>query len=138
MDWICSNIPFSKFNDILEKSVKIANKGIAFLVGIMNISPKRLKMLEDNNFGITTFHISQVTGWLGCSVYFIAEKNKPSIIKYTRQIYKMPEDEHKIYNKKQKEYQAKYYKEKFQTKLKKFRINYKKRTKKQKNNIIKN
>lgn len=122
VDWVGpTNPPYSKINDIFEKSVKIAKKGIAMLVGIMNISPKRLKLLADNNFGITTYYLCNVRGWFGNVVYFVAEKNKKSIITFTNKIYNMPGIEHKKFIKNQKKYQEKYYKKHFQEKLKDWR-----------------
>ena len=71
---IISNLPYSKINKVFDHSTKIAQKGIAYLIGVMNLTPKRIKMLEDRGFGITHMHLCQVTGWFGKSLFFIAEK----------------------------------------------------------------
>jgi hypothetical protein len=126
VDWVGpTNPPYSKINDVFEQSIKIANKGIAFLIGIMNVTPKRIAMLEKGGFGITHMHIAQVTGWFGKSLYIVAQKNKPSIISYDVKSYRMPIDEDKAYKEKMKKYQEKYYVSNFQGKMKEFRKNNK-------------
>lgn len=127
VDWVGpTNPPYSKINDVFEHSIKLANKGIAFLIGIMNITPKRIHMLEEGGFGITHMHIAQVTGWFGKSLYIIAQKGKESIISYDIVSYRMPSDEDKIYKEKMKKYQEKYYIANFQEKMKNYRKNNKK------------
>tara|TARA_R100000501_G_C2592958_1_gene92370 strand:- start:236 stop:856 length:621 start_codon:yes stop_codon:yes gene_type:complete len=117
VDWTGpTNPPYSQIQKVLEHSCKISNKGIAFLIGMINMSPKRVKMLEDNGFGITHFHICNVRGWFGKSLFFIAEKGKTNIITYDPFYYKMPPDEQNAYVKKQKEYQHKYYVKNFKGK----------------------
>ena len=130
VDWVGpTNPPYSKIKQVLEHSCKVANKGIALLIGIINIGPNRIKMLEDNGFGITHFHICNVTGWFGKSLFFIAQKRKPSIITYDIGYWKMPKDENEEYRNKQKEYQHKYYVKNFKDKLKEYRARESKRKK---------
>ena len=133
VDWVGpTNPPYSKIKQVLEHSCKIANKGIALLIGIINIGPNRIKMLEDYGFGITHFHICNVTGWFGKSLFLIAEKGKPSIISYDTEYWKMPSDENKEYRDKQKKYQHEYYVKNFQDKLKKYRAEKKSKKKSKK------
>lgn len=122
VDWVGpTNPPYSKIKTVLEHSCKIANKGIAFLIGVMNMGPNRIKMLEDNGFGITKMHLCNVKGWFGKSLFFIAEKGKKSIISYDINYWDMDGKELIEYNSKQKKYQSEYYKTNFRDKLKKFR-----------------
>lgn len=127
VDWVGpTNPPYSKINDVFEHSIKLATKGIAFLIGIINITPKRIAMLEEGGFGITRMHIVQVTGWFGKSLFIVAQKGQPSIISYDIISYRMPEDEDKAYKLKMKTYQEKYYVTNFQDKMKDYRKNNKK------------
>lgn len=122
VDWVGPTYPpYSKINDVFEHSIRLANKGIAFLIGIMNITPKRIAMLEEGGFGITRIHIVQVTGWYGKSLFIIAQKGKPSVISYDLLSYRMPLDEDKIYKDRMRKYQEKYYVTNFQDKMKEFR-----------------
>lgn len=134
VDWVGpTNPPYSKIKKVLEHSCQIADKGIAFLIGVMNMGPGRIKMLEDNGFGITRFHLCNVKGWFGKSLFFVAEKGKKSIISYDTGYWSMPGPELELYNSKQKKYQSEYYKKHFRDKLKKFRKEQKaRRTKKRK------
>ena len=110
VDWIISNPPYSKLNEVFSHSVKIASKGIAYLIGIMNLSPKRCKLLTDAGFGITRIYLCNVRGWFGKTILLIAEKDKPSIIDFDIEYWTMPPEELEVYQKEQKEYQANYWK----------------------------
>ena len=85
------------------------------------MGPNRIKMLEDAGFGITHFHICNVSGWFGKSLFFIAQKGKPSIISYDVSYWRMPDDEYEEYKEKQVKYQEEYYKKNFKDKMKEFR-----------------
>ncbi len=117
-DWIITNPPYSKIQKVLEKMLKEARKGFAILIGVINLTPKRLKLIEDHKFGITLFHICNVSGWFSNSVFLICERNKPSIISFTSKNFNMPPDEDKKYKDECKKYQEKYYEEKFKGKYK--------------------
>lgn len=49
-DWIISNPPFSKTNQILEETVRRSRKGFAYIFPTYQISYRRLKMLESFGF----------------------------------------------------------------------------------------
>ena len=117
-DWVITNPPYSKIQTVLEKMLKEARVGIALLIGIINLTPKRLKMIEDYKFGITMFHICNVSGWFSNSVFLILERNKPSVISFTANNFKMPPDEDKKYKEECKKYQEKYYEKNFKGKYK--------------------
>ena len=87
VDWCVSNPPYSKMQEVFEHSMKICNKGFGFLIGVINMTPMRMKLMEENGFSITHMHLCQVTGWFGKSLYFIAEKNKPAIMSYDATSY---------------------------------------------------
>lgn len=117
VEWILTNPPYSKMNDVIKHSVKVATKGIAYLIGIMNLSPNRLKILEDAGFGITQLYLCNVRGWFGKTILLVAEKGKKSIIDYDEKYWTMPKDELEIYKKEQKDYQSKYWKDKKNIKI---------------------
>ena len=126
VDWVGpTNPPYSKINQVFEHSVKIASHGIAFLIGIINLTPKRIAILESAGFGITHMHLVQVTGWFGKSLYIVAQKGYPSIFTCDPISYRMPPDEDLVFKKDMKKYQEKYYKKKFRAKMIKYRKNNK-------------
>lgn len=120
VDWLVSNPPYSKIQKVIEHSVKICRKGIALLIGVVNLSPKRIKLLEDNGFRISKVHICNVSGWFSNSVFFVSQKNISPCITYDPKPYNMPDDEMIEYKQKQKKYQEDYYKKNFKGKYKKF------------------
>ena len=92
VDWIISNPPYrffigeKKYNGfppIMDKSVLLAEKGIAFLVNwkVFNaITTHRLKKWQP--FNITKIVLLEIKKWFGRYYLIVFEKNKPSIIKY--------------------------------------------------------
>jgi len=79
VDWIISNPPFSKINDVLEHTIEITNKGFGYILAAHNLTEKRVKLINNNNFGITGFAFYWVKEWFGFPVIFIkVEKNKPN------------------------------------------------------------
>ena len=77
VDYIISNPPFSKINDVLEHTINITNKGFGYILAAHNLTEKRVKFINSNNFGITGFAFYWVKEWFGFPVIFIkCEKNK--------------------------------------------------------------
>ena len=109
-DWAITNPPWSKITTILDKLVKICNKGFALLVHSMTLSPSRIKFLNENGFSIVKYHMVKVKGWFSHSVFIICKRNCKSIISYDDKVYHMPENESIEYEKNMKEYQQNYYK----------------------------
>ena len=85
VDWYVTNPPYSKLNKWLEKSCQ-ARKGFAYLLGLHNITPRRIEMCKD--FGITKIHLCKVFKWYGISAFIIWEKGKQGIINYDRTVWR--------------------------------------------------
>lgn len=89
IDWIITNPPYSKIDDYLKQSAKICRKGFAYLLGINNLTAKRIKEMEDNGFYITKVHICKVFKWFGMSMFVVFEKDKQKgIISFDRRVWK--------------------------------------------------
>jgi hypothetical protein len=86
-DWIVTNPPYSKLNDWFEHTCKHSIKGFALLIGMNNLTTKRLELVESYGFGLTKVVMFKVYQWFGMSAYCIFERNKKSIIDYKRKIY---------------------------------------------------
>jgi hypothetical protein len=135
VDWVGpTNPPYSKLKDVFEHSVKIAQKGIALLIGIINLSPSRIALLESHGFGITHLRIVQVRGWFSKSIFIVAMKNSKSIISFDTRYWEMPKEEREIHYAKEKERMHHHYVKNYRQKL----INFRKdnREKKSKLTII--
>lgn len=103
-DWLISNPPWSKITDILKLATKQARKGIALLIGCMNLTPKRIEILNKAGFNITHLHFATVTGWLGTCVYIVAERGKPQVISFDRAPFQMPGEEGQLFKEKMSNY----------------------------------
>lgn len=88
VDIICSNPPYSCIDTILEKSVSLNPKVISYLIGINNLTTRRMEMMEKNGYGITKIHICKVYKWYGMSCIVVWEKNKKSIFSYDRTVWR--------------------------------------------------
>jgi len=87
VDWYITNPPYSFLDDWLLKSCE-AKKGFAYLLGIHNLTPRRIEMCEKMGFGITKIYLCKVFKWFGISAFIIWEKNKKGIIDYDRIVWR--------------------------------------------------
>jgi hypothetical protein len=87
VDAIVSNPPYSMINKVLEKCVELKPKIISFLLAFHNITPKRLKYMEQNGYGVKHFHLTKVYSWYGYSVIITFEKGVDSCISCGNTVY---------------------------------------------------
>jgi len=89
IDIICSNPPYSMIDKVLEKSVSLKPRIISYLIGINNLTTKRIEYMQNNGYIISHLHLCKVYKWYGMSaiVIFDNSKNNP-IINYDRIIWK--------------------------------------------------
>jgi hypothetical protein len=73
---------------VLEHSVKLEPRVISYLIGVSNLTAKRIEYMEKNGYNITKLHMCKVYKWYGMSLIVVFEKNKPSIITYDRVVWK--------------------------------------------------
>jgi len=88
VDIISSNPPYSMIDKVLEKSVSLKPRIISYLVGINNLTAKRMEYMESNGYYITKLHMCKVFKWYGMSMIVIWEKDKKAIISFDRVIWK--------------------------------------------------
>ena len=82
VDVICSNPPFSMITPVLKKCIELQPSVIAFIFGALNLTPIRLKLMEDNGYYLTTHHMTRVKNWFGCTLLLVWEKNKQPIMSF--------------------------------------------------------
>lgn len=87
VDWYITNPPYSMLDQWLEKSCN-AKKGFAYLLGINNLTAKRIEECEKKGFFITKIYICKVFKWFGMSAFIIWEKNKKPILEYDRVVWR--------------------------------------------------
>lgn len=88
VDIICSNPPYSMINKVLEKSVELKPRIISYLIGINNLTAKRLEYMENNGYYITKLHMCKVFKWYGMSVIVVWERDKKAIISFDRVVWR--------------------------------------------------
>jgi hypothetical protein len=88
VDIICSNPPYSMINKVLEKSVELNPRIISYLIGVNNLTAKRMQYMENNGYYITKIHICKVFKWYGMSMIVIWEKDKKPIMTYDRVVWR--------------------------------------------------
>lgn len=88
VDWIISNPPFSKLNDVIQKTIKICRKGFCYIMGTNNVTPHRIKMIKEAGYNLTHIETFNVKSWFGfrCCV-LLFEKDKPSMKKLRKDVY---------------------------------------------------
>jgi hypothetical protein len=88
VDVICSNPPYSILNEVFKHSVSLNPKIINYLIGINNLTPKRIEFFNENGYYLTKMEIFKVYKWYGMSVIVQFEKDKDNIISFNRTIWK--------------------------------------------------
>lgn len=87
VDIIIQNPPYSLMNKWIEKNIELNPRIISFLIGIGNLTAKRIETLEHAGYGLTKMKMLKVNRWYGMSVLVVFEKDKSSIIEFDRKIY---------------------------------------------------
>jgi hypothetical protein len=89
VDIIISNPPYSCMDKVLEHSVKLKPKIISYLIGYLNLTPRRVKFMNDNGFFIERMFVCKIRSWFGisCIITFSNQIDK-NIIEVERNEFK--------------------------------------------------
>ena len=87
VDIIIQNPPYSLMNKWIEKNIELNPRIISFLIGLGNLTAKRIETLENAGYGLTKMKMLKVFSWYGMSVLVVFEKEKESIIEIDRKVY---------------------------------------------------
>ena len=88
VDIICSNPPYSIMDKVLQKSVDLKPRVISYLIGVNNLTAKRLEFMENNGYGLTKIHMCKIFSWFGMSFIVQFEKDKESVMNYDRVVWR--------------------------------------------------
>jgi len=88
VDIICSNPPYSMITRVLEKCISLKPRIISLLIGMMNLTPKRVEDLNKAGYGLVKLRMCKVYQWFGNSYIVVFEKGKENCIEIDRKIYK--------------------------------------------------
>lgn len=85
---ICSNPPYSFLDNVIKKSIELKPRIINYLIGVGNLTARRIEMFEDAGYGLTKIHMCKIFKWYGMSFIVQFEKDKTSIISFDRIVWK--------------------------------------------------
>ena len=87
---ICSNPPYSNIQAVLEQSVSLNPLIISYLIGLHNLTAKRIEFMENYGYKIVNIHLCKVWKWFGMSAIVSWERsnNKKGLIDYDRIVWR--------------------------------------------------
>lgn len=86
---ICSNPPYSMIDKVLEKSISLKPRVISYLIGIGNLTARRMEMMERAGYKIRTLHMCKVYKWYGMSLCVVWDNTiEKSILSFDRVVWK--------------------------------------------------
>ena len=87
VDIIIQNPPYSLMDKWINKNIELKPRIISFLIGIGNLTAKRIETLKKSGYGLTKMKMLKVFKWYGMSLLVVFEKDKKSIIEIDRKVY---------------------------------------------------
>ena len=88
VDIVIGNPPFSQWNQWIKHTVDLQPRKIAYVMGCLNLTPKRMDFLKENGYHLSALHIVTIKGWFGNTFLCVFEKHVQPIITFCRNIYK--------------------------------------------------
>jgi hypothetical protein len=82
VDTIIANPPFSLYTKWINHCIALNPTKIAFVMGCLNLTTIRLKILEDSGYFMTKMSIVNVKGWFSNTYLVLFEKGGTPIIGY--------------------------------------------------------
>jgi len=89
VDIISSNPPYSMLDDVLEKTYQICRKEFGYLIGMRNLTTRRIEIANKNGFFIKSMFITKVFRFYGMSVYVVFSKEiNVNLVQFDRTVWK--------------------------------------------------
>jgi hypothetical protein len=86
---ICSNPPYSILDKVIEKSINLKPRVISYLIGVGNLTARRIEMLENAGYKLKSLHMCKVFKWYGMSACVVFDNTiEKSIISFDRIVWK--------------------------------------------------
>jgi len=79
VDVIVSNPPYSIFDKVLKKSVELNPVIISYLIGLHNLTTKRIEYMNKNGYYLTKIKILKVFKWFGMSAIVVFKRGQDGI-----------------------------------------------------------
>ncbi len=87
IDIICSNPPYSCIDDVLKKSIELEPRIISYLLGVNNLTCKRIEYLNKNGYGLKYLYMTKIYKWFGMSYICHFEKGCENCILFDRNVW---------------------------------------------------
>ena len=88
VDIIASNPPYSILEKVLEKCISLNPRVISFIIGINNLTAKRLEYMNKNGYYLQNLHMTKVFQWFGMSLILTFIKGGKNCIDFDRKVHK--------------------------------------------------
>jgi hypothetical protein len=89
-DIIASNPPYSMIDKVLEKSVQLNPRVISYLIGLHNLTTKRIEYMNTKGYYLKTLHMLKIYEWYGMSCIVVFDKScNKNCISFDRTVYRM-------------------------------------------------
>ena len=87
IDVICSNPPYSMISEVLKKCVELNPRVISLLIGMGNLTTKRIEDMNEAGYGLKNMRMLKVHQWYGMSFIVHFEKGSDNCFEIDRKIY---------------------------------------------------
>jgi hypothetical protein len=95
IDVICSNPPYSMLDKVFKKCIELKPQIINLLIGVGNLTARRIEWMEKAGYGLTKLHMCKVYKWYGMSYIVQFEYRQKSIMSYDRKVWREEKKEEK-------------------------------------------
>jgi len=85
---ICANCPYSLIDDWFKKTIELNPVVCSFLIGVSNLTARRIEWFQKAGYGITKLKMLKVYKWYGMSYIVVFEKDRPSIMSIDRTVWR--------------------------------------------------
>jgi hypothetical protein len=87
-DIICMNPPYSILDSFMKRCLELKPKVISMLIGVSNLTAKRIEYFEKAGYGIVHLTMLKVYKWYGMTYIVNFERNKASIMSIDRTVWR--------------------------------------------------
>mgnify|MGYP003628133762 FL=1 len=87
VDIICSNPPYSMIDKVLEKSISLNPRVISYLIGMGNLTARRIEIMNNAGYGLSKIVFLKVQKWYGMSFIVHFERDCDNCIDIDRTVY---------------------------------------------------
>lgn len=88
VDVICDNPPYSILDNWFKKVIELEPRIYSCLIGMINLTPRRIKWFNDAGYGLKKLRIVRIYEWFGRSYICVFEKGAKNCIEFDTEVFK--------------------------------------------------